>query len=323
MSRSVSILNVENLILVRALVPVKKRMSANWFATSLERYGGNLMGSSPWQDLVAETLRRLVDDGHLQTKLHHLTKRGTERVRAFFGGHLPGPRTKWVTITNAWIPAAALGLATNREAIERMKDAGGFRGTVIQQKERLPIGATPTEGQALDALVWRALGVETDKKLSVLALHELVLRRALEEPRAQTRDQLANLFTARLVGARSVDLSSIRDTLGRRLLTAEGDEPVETGPLQLDAFAAMVDQAARSPTVQRYGENKAFISSVFDELPAEPDLEDFKAKLIDAHRAGKLRLRAANLVDAMDPELVRRSESNFMSAHYHFVEIEP
>ena len=402
-SSPASIHHVEELILARALIQTKSGMSARDFSKSLERYCGNLMSALDWQRMVTDTLGRLVEEEYLLNRPYRLTGRGTERVRQFFGGQLPGPGTTWRTITDAWIPAVALGLTQDTRTIDRLKNAEGFRGTVIRQKEQLAIAEAPTERQALDALVWRALGVDTDQKLSVGALHEYVLRRTLDRPRANTLAQLANLLAARLVGSRSVDLKSVRDTLGRSLVMGRNEREPEShadhvrdpraigrkkpahdtrlpersagstgstgsagsadntnlaggsgtrerdmtdaaapvtqapnskrpskpqssateSPSELDAFVAQVNQAARSPTVRRFGSNKAFICSVFDALHEEDNLDQFKAKLIQAHRAGRINLRAANLVDAMDPELVRRSESNFMSSHYHFVEVTP
>lgn len=52
-------------------------------------------------------------------------------------------------------------------------------------------------------------------------------------------------------------------------------------------------------------------------------LPDFKAKLVAAHREGALRLARADLVAAMDEGLVARSETTYLNATFHFVEVEP
>ena len=44
---------------------------------------------------------------------------------------------------------------------------------------------------------------------------------------------------------------------------------------------------------------------------------------MEAHRQGELRLARADLVAAMDPELVARSEIGYLNATFHFVEATP
>ncbi len=326
---------VEDLVLVRALVPVKRGMTPAWFAKSLERYRRPDTSPAAWNTLVSQTLEQLVEQNYLLAQPFRLTDLGRDRIRAFFNGQLPGRGTKWSTITRTWIPSVVLGLVGNDKAMKRIAAADGFRAAIISAEDKLPVSQTPTERQALDALVWRALGIETDKQLSISALHEHVLRTALDGPRAKTVNELTNLYVARLVGSRSVDIEAIRNTWVRKMIGpdtsnesagAEGSDqngqPPETHSLgDLDQFVVNVKRTALSSSVERFGDTKAFIASLFDAMPNERDLDQFKARLLKAHHDGQLRLQAANLVDAMDPALVARSESQFMNAYYHLVEI--
>jgi hypothetical protein len=47
----------------------------------------------------------------------------------------------------------------------------------------------------------------------------------------------------------------------------------------------------------------------------------FKDRLIEANRQGLIRLSRADLVEAMDPADVRASETTWLNAVFHFVEI--
>jgi hypothetical protein len=49
-------------------------------------------------------------------------------------------------------------------------------------------------------------------------------------------------------------------------------------------------------------------------------LVDFKQRLLAAHRAGGVTLVRADLTGAMDPELVRESETAHLDTRYHFVD---
>lgn len=95
------------------------------------------------------------------------------------------------------------------------------------------------------------------------------------------------------------------------------------------AFAAEVLRVARTDKVKKFHGDRAYIASVFDAhkgpwttgtLPVSLAL--FKQLLIEAHRAGRLRLTRADMVGAMPADLVQRSEAEYMGATFHFVVIE-
>ncbi len=50
--------------------------------------------------------------------------------------------------------------------------------------------------------------------------------------------------------------------------------------------------------------------------------DEFKAKLVEAHRSGLLRLSRADLTPAMAPEVVADSEVPYLNAVFHFVDLE-
>lgn len=84
-------------------------------------------------------------------------------------------------------------------------------------------------------------------------------------------------------------------------------------------FASVVqDAAARA---QAFGDRKAFISSVYEQMPAATrgSLDDFKRQLLEAHQRGELVLERADMVAAMDPALVSASELRTGAADFHFV----
>lgn len=82
------------------------------------------------------------------------------------------------------------------------------------------------------------------------------------------------------------------------------------------AAAAVRAESARtsagvSESIGVFGTNKVFIAAAFDEATRRGfrgTLDDFKRQLVSAHRAGRLNLSRADLVEAMNPKMVRRSE---------------
>lgn len=97
------------------------------------------------------------------------------------------------------------------------------------------------------------------------------------------------------------------------------------GALSLQGFAERVVREARRTREGRFGERKVFISHLARRVAPLFDLDErsFKAKLVEAHRAGLLTLSRADLVGAMSPEAVAASETTYLGATFHFVVAEP
>lgn len=82
--------------------------------------------------------------------------------------------------------------------------------------------------------------------------------------------------------------------------------------------------AAAATSTKRFGGNKAFIASVFDtyrRADGEENWTEFGKQLIAPHLNGRLRLARADLVPAMQRELVDRSQLTYENATFHFVEV--
>jgi len=92
-----------------------------------------------------------------------------------------------------------------------------------------------------------------------------------------------------------------------------------------DALLAAVREAIpRIGTDGRYGKEKVFVSALWQHLARdhrvpELSLDHFKRWLVAANRDQLLDLARADLVDAMDPNLVEQSEIEDLGATFHFV----
>ena len=95
----------------------------------------------------------------------------------------------------------------------------------------------------------------------------------------------------------------------------------------LAQLARAVNAAAREPGVARFHDDRAFIGSLWEHMRGRAPvgamaLADFKQQLVAAHRAGLLRITRADLVGAMDPAEVERSEATYMGVTFHFVALD-
>lgn len=101
-------------------------------------------------------------------------------------------------------------------------------------------------------------------------------------------------------------------------------------PLSKAEFASKAIAAARTVGPEgRFGDNKVFISAAYDAFARTPDgkgmtLDAFKRRLIEAHTSTFSNSRnwqpvRADLVEAMNPATVRRSEISHNGATFHLI----
>lgn len=88
-----------------------------------------------------------------------------------------------------------------------------------------------------------------------------------------------------------------------------------------DAIAAARQAPASARFPQEPHATKVFLVGVWRALDRPGDLETFKARAVEAHRAGLLTLSRADLVEAMPARDVRESEARYLGEQYHFLRL--
>jgi len=124
------------------------------------------------------------------------------------------------------------------------------------------------------------------------------------------------LASALALGFAVIMLGQRRKHAGRRL--GQPDERDRT------IAWAILDSARRA---HAWRPGKVFIADVFEQLRRDGrddglTLDEFKRELVRLHRVGALRLSRADLVAAMPPMSVRRSEVKAGPAEFHFVRLD-
>ena len=109
--------------------------------------------------------------------------------------------------------------------------------------------------------------------------------------------------------------------------TSTPPHPATHLPEDLAAFAEAVRAAAQHCMTGRFGDNKVFISHVWNALlaaeRATPNEERaFKERLVRANTAGRLRLSRADLAGAHVASDVRASETPYLGEVFHFVRLD-
>src|SRR4051812_12683934 len=93
-------------------------------------------------------------------------------------------------------------------------------------------------------------------------------------------------------------------------------------PTDLQAFATQVKAACKLvPARGRFGDNKVWIHAAWAIGRFPHTLRAFKADLCEANRLRLLDLSRADLVEAMDPYDVERSNTTHLGATYNFIQL--
>jgi hypothetical protein len=322
-----------DLLLVRLLAPAKKPTPPSRLREDLGRLLPYPIDAGAWDGLVEELVAaRLIEKKPLK-----LTDEGRKRALDLLGlTDLPA-KADWRTIRDSLLVPAALGIPSGAaQARERVKKQEGLGAWLIRQRYGLASGAGHTVSAVLEALACKELGYPGETSLS--AVCDLILSKLVESPVPLTKDQLGRQLVQAAAGTRSADLSSLRTAAIRAWLDGNKKGPSQTAgqsptsaepgePFDLAAFAATALAAARNSPTGRFGDNKVFISHVWRQLEGEPhlpirSLAEFKQRLVEANHAGLLRLSRADLVQAMGPEDVQASQTDYLSAQFHFVLLE-
>jgi hypothetical protein len=256
-------------------------------------------------------------------------------------------KTTWETVKAKYLFACALGLpppAAKKEKIHK-SSIKQVSAAILARYDRIDIDGDPTLTRIADALVWQTLGVQTRAPLTLKAVRELILSRALGTTgpqKPQKSDKTMAQLAAKKVGARRAKINELRTaTLRRWIEGTDGASEMSTAGAEVpsppaataapvddneDAFAARVLAAARESKTGRFGDNKVFISHVFRKLADEGaisrDLQAFKERLANAHLRGLLSLSRADLVEAMTANDADMSETLHDGATFHFVRVE-
>ena len=85
-------------------------------------------------------------------------------------------------------------------------------------------------------------------------------------------------------------------------------------------LAEGIIEAARR-TTKKYGDRKAFICGIFEQLEPISGVSWLTRRMVELNQRGLIALSRADLVGAMNPDWVTKSEIGYLNATFHFVEI--
>jgi len=142
-----------------------------------------------------------------------------------------------------------------------------------------------------------------------------------------TLTRAAEILAAKVLSPPRAGVKHLRDALLARWVEQAGalqSEDTET-VAALD-FAQAALMAARESPTGKFGPDKVFISHAWRQFNRmhprhKLELEEFKGKLLAAHRERELTLARADLVPALEFDDVMESELMSMGATFNFIEV--
>jgi hypothetical protein len=321
---------LHELILARLLVTSARGLTRGELVKSLRPFGDHRFGDAAWAEAIDNAVRDVEESGALTRKPLQLTPPGEREALAMFGLADKPARLTWRTVKSRYLPARALGLVREGTAAPPA-DANRLRALLLAQAHGLDFDGAPTLNQVAHSLAWQKIGAPGDRKFTLKAvLAHLLLGR--DDPSGlKDTAKVMQQVTARAIGARNNSSDELYKAVLRRWVAPDAPPPAAapSGPTEafnLAGFAEAVREAARTTATGRFGANKVFISHVWHTLQQSAALRgmdegEFKRRLAEANGAGLLRLSRADLVEAMNPDDVRQSETRHLNATFHFVQL--
>jgi hypothetical protein len=344
---------LESLVLARLLLVGEKGEAGSRIKKDLEPLLAHRWAGAALTERIDQTLADLAPRG-LVALVAGKTKKAAPKFVLTAQGRLQGleflgiaqlkPKTTWGVLRKTYLPAQAVGLPAASDALfKAISSEPTFQAVLLKQKFGLAIAEIPKPDEATDALAWKLIGFENDRrKFNLKNIKTALFNRALGDGGAADFKKAASRLLAQRVGARRDDPKELRDAVLRDWINRAENGPAHAEPeampcespsdspappvLDLPSFASHVKSAARDCPTGRFGDNKVFIVHVWKALQADPafgtmELAAFKERLAEANNARLLDLSRADLVQAMDPDDVCQSEVHYLNATFHFVRI--
>lgn len=338
-------LTLQDLMLTRLLVAgAEASLPVATMSKSMDPYLPSGVSATEKRTLLASAIDRLASEAAIERQGHNklgLTSTGRRHILQQLGLKADARRLNWQALSSVELMVKALDLpkpgATERR---RLSSADGLRAAILRDVHALPIKPYPTLTQVRDGLLWYCLahlpqrpewgsGCEQriSKPFTVKAVASQLLSNLLDSDRVLEPVPALRQLAARSIGADRTDAGELRAAVIRRALQHRDANDAGTGAHSddLQGFVSNVVDLARACPSGWFGDNKVFISHVWNEYRKQQvheNIDSFKQKLLQAHRQRLLQLARADLQQAMDPTDVAESEIEYWGARFHFLRLD-
>lgn len=338
---------LENIVLLRLAFGAEEGETEVQLRKDLHSIVMHQVSATEWRTVLGQIIVRLVDCGLMRpvrANAYMCTENSQPRILEFLQvSRLP--KLAWHEVRDGYLTALALNLAPNGKLAVRLLSAEGLRAAIIINHFNLPydiatanleqirVGlATVAEQRGLTS------GIRTtpihEKNLSHKEAVMMGARLLKSRHVVESDGELLACLAAELIGAMNESASELRQMLFRQLISSkESSElpkritPILEAPPELSEFTREVKIIAANGAVGWPGNKRAFISHVWCDLRTKfPQWnlsgDEFKEMILNAQRAGLLRLAIADLRDKSNVEDVAESRIAYKNSEWHFIRVE-
>jgi hypothetical protein len=327
-----------------------KNTTIHELSRALHEFSPSLQSEQQWQQQIQRTLDWLVTQEQVYNTQHDiwdLTAIGYHDVAAWLGV-APTESLSWYVLRTVHLQIRALRLPRpcDTPLYQRITQADGLRAAVLNDAYQLTLDPYPTLYEVRDALLWHGL-MRSDvidalraqqrdlmrQPFQLAPLTHLIMAKLLGHSGVQSIETALKQLAAKAVSATTTDVHELRSTILRHALAPVAALPTiecitHTKPQdELAVFAATVMAHAHATVTGRFGEDKIFISHVWQALQMHG--EDFgcneitfKQRLAEANNRGLLRLSRADLAHTLNADDVAQSSTQYLTATFHFIRLD-
>ncbi len=208
----------------------ERRGTRKELEAALRPFVEHRLSRSEWKGEFEALLQALLEGGTVAARARsalELTPAGRTQVLRFLKLEQPPRGLTWRKLKATHLLACSLDLPPSKAVLARMKDADGVRASALQRAHGLDAEEGLTLAQTRDRLLWRQLGVETDRPFTLSAVQAHLLGKLLD---SETKDPKRGVeqLAARAAGASRVDSEAVRLSLLRRWAFSEDEAASDT-----------------------------------------------------------------------------------------------
>ncbi len=282
-----------------------------------------------WGHYLDTVFVELKQDRLVSFASNQVTNWGRNAVCEFLGLNA-APKERWSGLQNRYLIAKALDIHPENEADrKRVGTADGVRVAILVQGHGLSVSPFASMAECLDELVRQELSESTGTTTEfdgVFARDRVLSARLMKGHPGKPERVLPMLLTGATEDSPEALRYEVLRNWIRRLNGVDHSAPTDSA-FDLVTFSRQVNHAAGLVEQPRYGESKVFIQHVWDIFRKQSDgsewtLSEFKQRLVEANRENLLTLSRADLVGAMDQQLIGASEIRLPHATFHFIRLQ-
>jgi len=345
---------LEDLVLLRLLFGPNEGETEVQLRKDLHPFVMQLMSASDWRTTLGQIIVTLVDQGFIRPVRAnaYLHNQQCEPRALEFLQLTRLPKAAWHEVRDGYIIALALNLKPTSQLVARLLSAEGLRSVLLTKTFDLPfdiISVTPEQIRFGLAKLAETRGLTSGIRTTPITQNDITQREAVmmaskllkSRHVVESDGELMACLSAEVVGAVNESAQELRQMLFRQLISSKessqviskeggqsrGSESITQAPPSLPEFTQQVLDIAKDIAVGWPGNKRAFISHIWRQLCQkfphwQLDEEAYKEMILNAHRAGLLRLAIADLRDKTNMEDVAQSRIEYKNSEWHFIRVD-